>query len=115
MSVISAFSFYDNYSKFFKANSFFVPYCCCSVVFFIVNSINGTSFYDSSKHYNVPRYPHHSNDYSFKQFMFFPHTLAFANFTSIFIDDGELIFSGVRVEVTVCENADLNFPLSPQK
>jgi len=45
--------------------------------------------------------------------MFFLHTLEFADFTSIIIDDGELIFSGETVEVTVCENAQLIFPLSP--
>jgi len=32
--------------------------------------------------------------------------------TSIIIDVVELIFSGVTVEVTVCENAQLIFPLS---
>jgi hypothetical protein len=45
--------------------------------------------------------------------MFFLHTLGFADFTFIIIDIGELIFSGETVEVTVCENAQLIFPLSP--
>jgi len=45
--------------------------------------------------------------------MFFLHTLEFADFTSIIIDVGELIFSGETDEVTVCENAQLIFPLSP--
>jgi len=44
--------------------------------------------------------------------MFFLHTLEFADFTSIIIDVGELIFSGETVEVTVCENSQLIFPLS---
>jgi hypothetical protein len=41
--------------------------------------------------------------------MFFLHTIDFADFTFIIIDVGELIFSGERVEVTVCENAQLIF------
>jgi hypothetical protein len=61
---------------------------------------NGTSFYDSAQHLNVPCEPHHSNDYSFKQFMFFLHTLDFAEFTFIIIDVGELIVCGETVEVT---------------
>ena len=44
--------------------------------------------------------------------MFFLHTLDFADFTFIIIDVEELIFSGETVEVTVCENAQLIFPLS---
>jgi len=44
--------------------------------------------------------------------MFFLHTLAFADFTSIIIYVVELIFYGETVEVTVCDNAQLNFPLS---
>jgi len=44
--------------------------------------------------------------------MFFFHTLDFADCTFIIIDVGELIFSGETVEVTVCENAQLIFPLS---
>ena len=44
--------------------------------------------------------------------MLFLHTLEFADFTSIIIDVVELIFSGETVEVTVCENAQLIFPLS---
>ena len=44
--------------------------------------------------------------------MFFLHTLAFADVTSIIIDVVELIFSGETFEVTVCENAQLIFPLS---
>jgi len=44
--------------------------------------------------------------------MFFLHSLAFADFTSIVIYVVELIFSGETVEVTVCENAQLIFPLS---
>jgi len=44
--------------------------------------------------------------------MFFLHTLDFADFTSVTIDVGELIFSGETVEVTVCQNAQSVFPLS---
>jgi len=44
--------------------------------------------------------------------MFFLHILEFADFTSIIIDVVEVIFSGETVEVTVCENAQLIFPLS---
>jgi hypothetical protein len=43
---------------------------------------------------------------------FSSHTLDSADFTSITIDIGELIFSGETVEVTVCENTQLIFPLS---
>jgi hypothetical protein len=43
--------------------------------------------------------------------MFFLHILDFADFTFIIIDVGELIFSGETVEVTVCENGQLIFPL----
>jgi hypothetical protein len=45
--------------------------------------------------------------------MFSLHTLDFADFTYIIIDVGELIFSGETVEVTVCENEQLIFTLSP--
>jgi hypothetical protein len=38
--------------------------------------------------------------------------LDFADFTFIILDVEELIFSGETVEVTVCENAQLIFPLS---
>ena len=44
--------------------------------------------------------------------MFFLHTLAFADFTFNIIYVVELILSGETVEVTVCENAQLIFPLS---
>jgi len=44
--------------------------------------------------------------------MFFLQTLAFADVNSIIIDFVELIFSGETFEVTVCENAQLIFPLS---
>jgi len=44
--------------------------------------------------------------------MFSLHTLDLANFTSIIIDVGELIFSGETVEVTVTEKAQSIFPLS---
>jgi hypothetical protein len=44
--------------------------------------------------------------------MFFLHTLDFADFSFIVIVVGELIFSGEAVEVPVCENARLIFPLS---
>ena len=43
--------------------------------------------------------------------MFFLHTLDFADFTFIIIDVVELSFCGETVEVTVCENAQLIFPL----
>jgi hypothetical protein len=43
--------------------------------------------------------------------MFFLHTLGFADFTFIILDVGEPIFSGETVEATVCENAQLIFPV----
>jgi len=44
--------------------------------------------------------------------MFFLHTLAFVDVTSIIIGVVELIFSGETFEGAVCENARLIFPLS---
>jgi hypothetical protein len=43
--------------------------------------------------------------------MFFLHNLDFADFTFIIIDVGELIVCGETFAVTVCENAQLIFPL----
>ena len=67
--------------------------------------LNGPSFCDSSKHLDVSWQPHHSNDYTFKLFIFFLHTLDFADFTFNVIDVGALIFSGETVEV--CENVKM--------
>jgi hypothetical protein len=47
--------------------------------------------------------------------LFFLYALDFADFSFIIIDVGELIFSGEAIEVTVCENSQLIFPLSVYK
>jgi len=45
-------------------------------------------------------------------YAFLPY-IRHADFTIIVIGVGELIFSGQTIEVTVCETAQLIFPLSP--